>query len=55
MGAHDVLPVLFLGAHAVHVPYALTWAHEAAELGDPYVIEHMAQLPSVIERLSAAS
>lgn len=24
----DVLPVLALGAHAVHVPYAVTWAHE---------------------------
>jgi len=24
----DVLPVLDLGAHAVHVPYHLTWAHE---------------------------
>ncbi len=24
----DVLPVLELGGHAVHIPYAVTWAHE---------------------------
>jgi putative hydrolase of the HAD superfamily len=24
----DVLPVLAVGAHAVHIPYAITWAHE---------------------------
>jgi putative hydrolase of the HAD superfamily len=27
----DVLPVLAVGGHAVHVPYHLTWAHEHAE------------------------
>lgn len=27
----DVLPVLALGAHAVHIPYAVTWAHEQVE------------------------
>ena len=27
----DVLPLLELGAQAVHIPYAATWAHEAAE------------------------
>lgn len=26
----DVLPVLAVGGHAVHVPYAITWAHEEA-------------------------
>jgi putative hydrolase of the HAD superfamily len=24
----DILPVLELGGHAVHVPYAITWSHE---------------------------
>lgn len=28
----DILPVLGLGAHAVHVPYHTTWIHERAEL-----------------------
>jgi putative hydrolase of the HAD superfamily len=27
----DVLPVLALGARAVHIPYHLVWAHEIAE------------------------
>ncbi len=26
----DILPVLAVGGHAVHVPYAITWAHEEA-------------------------
>lgn len=41
----DVLPVLAIGGHAVHVPYHLTWAHEAAEAppdGRPY-----AELPDI--------
>ncbi len=25
----DVMPVLAVGAHAVHIPYHITWAHEA--------------------------
>jgi len=28
----DILPVLSLGAHAIHVPYHTTWIHERAEL-----------------------
>jgi putative hydrolase of the HAD superfamily len=27
----DVLPVLAIGAHAIHVPYHITWAHEHIE------------------------
>ncbi|HVG23030.1 MAG TPA: HAD family hydrolase, partial [Thermoanaerobaculia bacterium] len=27
----DVLPAIEAGAHAVHIPYALTWAHEHLE------------------------
>ncbi len=27
----DVLPVLELGGHAVHVPYEITWSHEVVE------------------------
>jgi putative hydrolase of the HAD superfamily len=27
----DVLPVLAMGAHAIHVPFHITWAHEQVE------------------------
>lgn len=32
----DVIPVLTLGARAVHIPYALTWVHEEAELSEDF-------------------
>lgn len=32
----DILPVLAIGGHAVHVPYHTTWAHEKTE----HTIEH---------------
>lgn len=32
----DILPVLAAGAHAVHIPYAITWAHEEAEVPDDH-------------------
>ena len=32
----DVMPVLALGGHAVHIPYHTTWAHEVVE----HTIEH---------------
>ena len=51
----DVLPIVALGAHAVHVPYKITWAHEAAEL-DPaqngYIqIDHLGQLPALVNTI----
>jgi len=50
----DILPVLALGAWAVYIPYAMTWAHELAEpppSGQPgyYEIEHLGQLPALLE------
>jgi len=52
----DILPVLELGAVAVYVPHALTWAHEIAEApqaGQPgyYEIEHLGLLPGLLETL----
>jgi putative hydrolase of the HAD superfamily len=51
----DILPVLELGGSAVYVPYALTWAHEAAEIpanpANYYQIEHMGLLPALLEQL----
>jgi putative hydrolase of the HAD superfamily len=32
----DIIPVLALGGHAVHIPYHTTWAHEVVE----HTIEH---------------
>jgi putative hydrolase of the HAD superfamily len=41
----DILPVLELGGHGVHVPYHLTWAHEHVEHHD----EEFAELASIAE------
>jgi putative hydrolase of the HAD superfamily len=48
----DVLPVLELGGHAVHVPYHITWAHEA----EHRVTDHQARMTTVAsaEQLAAA-
>ena len=51
----DVLPVVEIGARAVHVPYGITWAHEAVELTDDQVswarIDSLRQLPAVLAGL----
>jgi len=49
----DILPVVKLGGHAVHIPYADTWMHEhvepAGEYADSYtVIENISMLPDYI-------
>jgi putative hydrolase of the HAD superfamily len=55
----DIMPVLSLGAHAVYVPYQLTWAHEvidpppAVQAGF-YELEHLGQLPALLEKLERA-
>jgi putative hydrolase of the HAD superfamily len=54
----DVLPVLALGAFSVYVPYHLTWMHEqvdalpAGQAGF-YTVEHLGQLPALVEQLQA--
>jgi putative hydrolase of the HAD superfamily len=49
----DVLPVLALGGHAVHVPYRITWHHEMVdhdkELDE---LATLAELPALLDRLS---
>ena len=32
----DVLPVLAIGGHAIHIPFHTTWAHEKID----YLVEH---------------
>ena len=53
----DVLPVLAIGARAVHVPYSVTWALEHAEpdpdLHDFPVLGSLAELPACIDELQA--
>lgn len=53
----DVAPIVQIGAHAVYVPYHLTWAHE--NLSDEHVdpstyhrIEHLGQLPALVARIT---
>ena len=50
----DILPVLELGGHALHIPYEITWAHELVD--EPltaayYELEHIGQLPNWLEML----
>jgi len=51
----DILPVLELGASAVHIPYDVTWLHEQAEppVGHPgfHSLEHLGQLPGLLRGL----
>lgn len=43
----DVLPVLEIGAHAVHIPYAVTWAHEDVDHdGEVATLSSVAELPA---------
>lgn len=52
----DILPVLALGASAVHIPYELTWAHESTDLPPDaqagyYRIDHIGLLPGLLDNL----
>ena len=53
----DILPVLALGGFAVHVPYAILWAHETHD-EDPvserfHRLEHLGELPAFLDSLRA--
>lgn len=51
----DILPALDAGAHAAHVPYPLTWAHELADAPRDEArfaaLETIADLPGWVEGL----
>ncbi len=52
----DILPVLSLGAHAVYIPYHVTWAHEVVtvqpgESAGYAELEHIGLLPEFIQEL----
>jgi putative hydrolase of the HAD superfamily len=48
----DVLPVVEIGARAVHVPYGLTWGHEKVDTAgrevDWHQITHLGELPELL-------
>ena len=49
----DVLPVIELGAVAVHIPYAVTWQHEETDNGHGHelvTLTHIGELPTWLER-----
>jgi putative hydrolase of the HAD superfamily len=41
----DILPVLNLGGHGIHIPYHITWQHEHAET--PFVHPHFQQVAKI--------
>jgi putative hydrolase of the HAD superfamily len=49
----DILPVLAIGGHGVHIPYHITWAHEemddAVVAGDQYAtLQDVRELPALL-------
>jgi putative hydrolase of the HAD superfamily len=44
----DVLPVVAIGARAYHIPYAITWAHEAVAARPDASFETLADLRLVL-------
>lgn len=53
----DIEPVLALGGAGVHLPYALTWAHEAEHAVDAAhprlrVVTGMPEVPAAIAALA---
>ncbi len=52
----DVMPALAVGARAVHIPYHITWSHEAAEPprdeGGFWELKDMSGLPALVEKIA---
>lgn len=56
----DILPVLALGAAAVHVPYPLMWEHERTDElpnapGRFFELPHVRDLPALVDRACEAN
>ncbi|MBT3483267.1 MAG: HAD family hydrolase [Opitutales bacterium] len=52
----DILPVLDLGGHGVHIPYRITWEHENVQSpphdhDNFYQLESIQQLPDLIDAI----
>jgi len=56
----DILPIVSLGAHAVHIPYHITWEHEVVPMeADPTAeyqeLEHIGLLLEYVARLGSGT
>ena len=54
----DILPVLELGGHGIHIPYHITWEHERVdsppdEHDNFCELESITQLPQLIDQIAA--
>jgi putative hydrolase of the HAD superfamily len=54
----DILPVVAIGGRAVHVPYAVDWAHEVVDEADHpdegwWRVESLAELPALLTELES--
>jgi len=54
----DVLPVVGIGGHAIHVPYPVTWSHELVEpepelAGRYQVVSSIAEVPAALLQAAA--
>lgn len=53
----DILPVLELGGHGIHIPYHITWEHERVDTPPNehesfYELESITQLPQLIDQIA---
>lgn len=56
----DILPVVSLGAHAVHIPYHITWEHETVLMevdstAEYQVLEHIGLLLGYVARVDSGT
>ena len=52
----DVLPVLAIGGHGIHIPYHTTWAHETVEHKVEHAnFRHVVHMKEVLEILAPSS
>ncbi len=54
----DILPIIAIGGHAVHIPYHTTWQHETVEeneavAADFHQLDHIGDLPGLLANLDA--
>jgi putative hydrolase of the HAD superfamily len=47
----DVLPVVALGGHAIHIPYQTTWVHEQVTLDETHAYHTVGRMGEVLDLL----
>ncbi|GIT62841.1 MAG: hypothetical protein Ct9H300mP21_03870 [Pseudomonadota bacterium] len=49
----DIVPIVQIGGHAVHIPYSSTWEHEqdhpSVDINHYSELKHMGMLPKLIK------